>query len=271
MQTGITNNLTIETPESVGFTYQVADIGSRFLALLIDTLIQFGAIILLILAARQLRFFELENLLPAGMSSQQAVAIVLVVVFLLYVAYFAAFEIAWQGRTPGKRIVKLRVVKENGYPLSPLDVLLRNLVRLVDFFPSFYGLGVLVMLLNKRARRLGDLAAGTLVVRLRDEVKLNQLLAAVPVAVQEALPLDVQDTLLTTAIDAVRELTSEDAQLIESFLARGSALTNREALAARITEAIEARLHSPELEAQTANMTDEDGAAPSAASARNRT
>src|SRR5260221_12522374 len=75
------------------------------------------------------------------------------------------FEILWNGQTPGKRMLGIRVIRENGYPMRPIDAVIRNLVRIVDWLPSGYGIGVLTMLLNKRSKRLGDFASGTIVVR----------------------------------------------------------------------------------------------------------
>src|ERR1700730_210808 len=75
------------------------------------------------------------------------------------------FEILWSGETPGKSLVGVRVIRENGYPIRPVDAVIRNLVRIVDWLPGIYGVGVLTMLLNQRSRRLGDFASGTIVVR----------------------------------------------------------------------------------------------------------
>src|SRR4029078_5649079 len=79
--------------------------------------------------------------------------------------YYMVFEILWNGQTPGKRLVGVRVMRENGYPIRPVDAVIRNLVRIVDWLPATYGIGVLTMLLNKRSKRLGDFASGTIVVR----------------------------------------------------------------------------------------------------------
>jgi len=85
--------------------------------------------------------------------------------FVITSGYFMVFEILWNGQTPGKRLVGLRVIRESGYPIRPVDAVIRNLVRIVDWLPLVYGVGVLVMLLNQRSRRLGDFASGTIVVR----------------------------------------------------------------------------------------------------------
>ena len=85
--------------------------------------------------------------------------------FVVTSGYFMVFEIIWNGQTPGKRVLGVRVIRESGYPLRPVDSVVRNVVRIVDWLPFFYGIGVLVMLFNGRSRRLGDFAAGTIVVR----------------------------------------------------------------------------------------------------------
>ena len=85
--------------------------------------------------------------------------------FLVTAGYYILFEIIWSGQTPGKRLLGVRVMRENGYPIRPVDAVMRNLVRIVDWLPAYYAIGVVSMLLNKRSKRLGDFAAGTIVVR----------------------------------------------------------------------------------------------------------
>ena len=88
-----------------------------------------------------------------------------IVIFAMFWGYYMVFEITTNGQSPGKLALGLRVIKEGGYPISFADSAIRNLVRLVDFLPFCYGAGLLVMLINKNWQRLGDLAAGTLVVK----------------------------------------------------------------------------------------------------------
>ena len=85
--------------------------------------------------------------------------------FALQWGYYMIFEIATNGQSPGKRVLGLRVIKAQGYPISFSDSAIRNIVRIVDMLPFAYGVGLLTMLLNKNWQRLGDLAAGTLVVK----------------------------------------------------------------------------------------------------------
>jgi len=103
------------------------------------------------------------------------VAVYVLVTFAIFWGYYIVFEMAWNGQTPGKRWIGLRVIKVNGYPISLVDSTIRNLVRVVDFLPAYYGLGVIAMFANAQARRLGDFAAGTVVVKERKEVTLESL------------------------------------------------------------------------------------------------
>ena len=101
-----------------------------------------------------------------------AVAILLLFYFLLYFGYFAIFEIIWNGQTPGKRKVGIRVVKDSGRPLTPSECIGRNLMRIVDWMPGFYAVGIVSALLTKENKRLGDLIVGSVVIR---ESSLNAI------------------------------------------------------------------------------------------------
>ncbi|MBV9157128.1 MAG: RDD family protein [Acidobacteriaceae bacterium] len=152
---------TIETPEQTNLEFTVAGVGSRALALTIDTLIQAG-IALVVLAVFTLTAGIWSALPLAGIWLS---AILIMIVFLLYYGYFALFEIFWNGQTPGKRRVGLRVIKDTGRRLSAVETVARNLLRIVDQLPGFYAVGIVVSLLNKQNKRLGDLVVGSLVVR----------------------------------------------------------------------------------------------------------
>ena len=143
----------------------LAGIGSRFIAILVDYLIWgFVFLILGLLAAiiiPALHFF-------GGVSANWAIGITLLIVFLLQWGYFALFEAFGNGRTPGKRVAHIRVIHQSGRGINFVEALARNLVRFVDAAPSFYAVGVVTMFLSKRSQRLGDMVAGTLVVRDRE-------------------------------------------------------------------------------------------------------
>ena len=166
------DELVIATPELVTFEYQLAGIGSRILAQLIDFPVQVLLLTLAVVGALALgSLFNNGNL---------ALIVALVAAFLLVWGYYIVCESAWSGQTLGKRVFGLRVVGDHGEPISVSQSFIRNLVRIVDFLPGFYGIGLVVLFLNGRGKRLGDMAAGTVVVREKATVKLSQLLAPTP-------------------------------------------------------------------------------------------
>jgi uncharacterized RDD family membrane protein YckC len=214
------------TPERVSLQYDIAGIGSRGAAALVDTLIQSVALIVILVAvtaglAASSEFFSLG----AG-AATLSLALFALALFLVADGYFMLFEILWSGQTPGKRMVGIRVMRENGYPIRPIDAVIRNLVRMVDWLPVAYGIGVLTMLLNKRSRRLGDFASGTIVVR---EGSRGASALLMPSA-------DVDESL------GVR-LSSADATLVRDFLVRRASLDPqaRADLAARLSAAVAQR------------------------------
>jgi len=198
--------LTIETPEQIALQLPLAGVGSRFLAIAVDTLLQIGALLALVLLLVGVGGFG-RGLGPLGW-----LAPVLLVLgpFVLYWCYFAFFETIWKGQTPGKRVAHIRVIKESGRPINAFEAIARNLVRVVDFLPALYGFGIICMLLNKRNRRLGDFVAGTVVVHetAPDEGK-PFVASAQPAATGEA-----------TITSDLAQLAREDLLLIETYLQR---------------------------------------------------
>jgi len=166
--------LIIETPERVQLAFALASIGNRFLAALIDHFIQILAMIFLsTLAGFILRGYGLTSLRDLDEVTPElakwAYAILTIVVFLVFAAYFVFFEWLWNGQTPGKRLLKLRVIREDGRPITFWEVLTRNLVRIFDMFPGLYSIGLIAVFLSNRDQRIGDLFAGTVVVRERTD------------------------------------------------------------------------------------------------------
>ena len=142
-------------------------------------------------------------------SSTWGVAILVLFYFTLYFGYFAIFEIIWNGQTPGKRWTKIRVIKDSGRPLTASETIGRNLMRIVDWMPSLYAVGILSAILTKKNKRLGDLLVGSLVVR-------ESSLAEVRPAWQAA-----QDpTFAALAPLGSVHLSADDFALIDSFLNR---------------------------------------------------
>ncbi len=155
MKTSKFHTQNIRTPEGVVFSLLLASPIVRMLAWLIDALA--------ITAATTLLQWLLLMLIV--ISPDFAFALWFIIGFILTVGYSIAFEWLWNGQTPGKRLLRLRVVDENGLTLHFPQVVVRNLLRFVDQLPVFYFVGGTASLLNSRSQRLGDLAAGTIVVR----------------------------------------------------------------------------------------------------------
>ncbi len=150
------DELRIDTPEQVALELPIAGVGSRFLAIVVDTLLQ-GVLYLLVI----LLFGAFGPAMIAGASRFWAnvlFAMAVLGLFCIYWGYFALFEIVWSGQTPGKRVAKIRVIRESGRPIDVTAAILRNLLRAVDFLPALYGVGVATMVLNRHSRRLGRFA-----------------------------------------------------------------------------------------------------------------
>src|SRR5579875_1867767 len=167
---GFADQLSIDTPEQVALEFPVAGIGSRFVALLLDHIIQFGTIIVLVLVVTAIMAAGGEHA-QDRLAGKWFIAGVTFIFFLIIWGYFALFEAFWHGQTPGKRAMKLRVIKDTGRQITLFEALARNLLRFVDYLPSLYLAGAITMLCNKRSKRLGDLAAGTIVIHERVEAQ----------------------------------------------------------------------------------------------------
>ena len=168
---------TIDTPENVIFDYHIAGIGSRFIGALVDTFLLglvLSAVSLMLAIIMEIFGTQPTDIfLNAMEDGSWGMGLVLAFYFLLEFTlmwgYFTFFEIAWNGQTPGKRVAKTRVIQSSGSPASPMSVVIRNLVRIVDWLPWAYLIGLLTMMLNDKSRRLGDYAADTIVIRIQDE------------------------------------------------------------------------------------------------------
>src|SRR2546427_20749 len=159
-------DLVVATPERVSFDYQVAGLGTRAIAQILDLLILTGVLAGLYFAA-----FAVG---AAGMNTA-AYLIAVVGSFVIIFGYFWTCEAFWSGQTVGKKVFRLRAVGDRGEPMTFVQAGIRNVVRLVDFLPYAYGVGVVVLFINGKGKRLGDLAAGTLVVKDSDRGMLWQV------------------------------------------------------------------------------------------------
>ena len=231
--------LDIQTPENVAFGYQVAGIGSRFIATLLDTLLigllQIAIIIVASLIINTLRVSEAADGLSAWI-----IAIFGLIMSIFYWGYYVFFELLWNGQSPGKRWVGLRVIRMDGTPITLSETLIRNLVRVVDFLPFAYGVGIITMFIDKQSRRLGDMAAGTLVVQDRAPISIQELSRKRNLH----LPLSAL-TNIELGEFPVERLTNDDLNLIEDFLVRREQLTHRDQLAIQILNTLYRRLGLP--------------------------
>lgn len=225
--------LIIETPEQTSIEFPLAGIGSRFLAVLIDSAIQLGAALLLFLVVLATGFNS-AAFLGSSTTMVWEIAIGIFLYFLLRFGYFILFESIWNGQSPGKRLTHIRVIKDSGQPITPIEAVGRNLLRIVDELPFAYGIGVLCAWISPQSKRLGDYVAGTVVVHEKP---------------LETVAPPWQDAPVPSATHkyGANRLTPEEFALVETFLSRRSALDAgvRYDTAAAIVRRIEAKLMLP--------------------------
>src|SRR6266850_1873301 len=209
--------LVIETPERVPLHFALASIGNRFLACAIDHTMQAATIALMAIA-----FTVVADYSSIGDRLTNApkwvYALLILTVFLIVSGYFAFFEWLWSGQTPGKRWLKLRVIREDGRPITFFEAAVRNLLRSFDMMPApFYSIGLISVFSSARDQRVGDMVAGTVVVRERE--------AEAP-AFAQVFASPVSDAALRRSfkpVDFVAELdtlTESEIQVVETFLRR---------------------------------------------------
>jgi uncharacterized RDD family membrane protein YckC len=209
--------LIIETPERVPLHFGLASIGNRFIACAIDHAIQTVALILIFLGF--LLLADTTNVESAFSTAPKWVyAVMIIVLFLILTGYFAFFEWLWSGQTPGKRWLKLRVIREDGRPITFWEASVRNLIRSFDMMPApFYSIGLISVFSTTRDQRVGDMVAGTVVVRERE--------AEAP-AFAEVFASPVSDPALRRSFKPVNftgdlnSLTESEIQVVETFLRR---------------------------------------------------
>jgi uncharacterized RDD family membrane protein YckC len=163
------DELVVATPERVAFRFETAGLGSRFAAQLVDLLVLLG--LLLALGAVS---YAIGAVLGA---TTVAALLFLIAGFAGFWAYWIVPEALWSGRTPGKRLLHLRVIDVRGGPVTAGQAVIRNLMRVVDFLPTYYAIGTVAIFSSPRNQRLGDMVAGTVVVRERGAVRLSDLTA----------------------------------------------------------------------------------------------
>jgi uncharacterized RDD family membrane protein YckC len=211
--------LVIETPERVPLHFALASIGNRFLACAIDHTFQVLVLILIFVSGliiANVSSTTLENTLASA--PKWVYAIMIILIFLTFSGYFAFFEWIWSGQTPGKRWMKLRVIREDGRPITFWEASVRNLIRTLDMMPApFYSIGLISVFVNGRDQRVGDMVAGTVVVREREaEAPAFTEVFASPVS-DPALRRSFKPVDFTASLNS---LTEAEIQVVETFLRR---------------------------------------------------
>ena len=196
--------LEVETPDHVVLRYDLAGGGNRGFAAMVDFLIA-----ALVWAGSLWGYTTVAERI--GVRAVQLYGVIVLLTFAMSWSYFVLLEWLWQGQTIGKRMYGLRVIRDDGAPAGFLAVLIRNLLRLVDFLPAFYGLGLLTLIVTSRSQRLGDIAAGTYVVRApRPRLDYFSLRTVTPLA--------------DGAVVETRAMPGEAQRLVREFVAREARL-----------------------------------------------
>jgi uncharacterized RDD family membrane protein YckC len=225
-------SISVRTPESIAFSYELAGLGSRFLALAVDMALQVLILVAILwgfaLIGSQASKPAMKTSIPVATAESFAVAVIVTILFLVFFGYFIAFEAFWNGQTPGKKLLGIRVVRDGGYPLDLAGSFIRNLVRVGEFVLGLYAMSAVATLLSSENKRLGDMAAGTIVVR---DARAHSL-----AAIRERANLEQQPR---SAM-----LSDEEHALIARFVARrdGMAAEHRRALAAQIADRVRTRV-----------------------------
>lgn len=207
-------DLVVPTPERVSFDYRVAGLGTRSIAQVLDLLIIFGVLAAVYFVALALGAFG---------AGTPAYLVALIGSFVVIFGYFWTSEAFWSGQTIGKKAFRLRAVGDRGEPMTFVQAGIRNIVRIIDFFPYAYGVGMVVLFVNGKGKRLGDLAAGTIVVKDSDYVSLWQLPGGRPAASAPA-PAPPAFAPATAAELKLRSLDPDLRRLVTSYARRRSEL-----------------------------------------------
>ena len=239
--------VTVRTPESIAFHYELAGLGSRFLAVAIDFVFQLLLVITIgiLLGVAGDRVGQIAKTLHLNGSQMTAViyATVLMLAFVIFFGYFIIFEAAWNGQTPGKRLLGIRVVRDGGYPIDLGSAVLRNLVRVGEAFLVYIPSAISAVVTSQN-KRLGDLVAGTIVVRDRAFEVTNP---------QTWLSGDAAPA--ATPLVATVALSPDEWALLDRYVERRTTLppTVAAATAARVAAALR-----PKVGAVGDSLTDDD-------------
>lgn len=230
--------VSLHAPEQVEVSYELAGLGSRFLAAVIDAVIVTLGIFLLAFATWAIRAYITADPQISAITAW----IVLGASTLLTMAYHVYYEVAREGKTPGKSMTGLRVISTDGGSVSFDQSAIRNILRIADMLPVLYGAGVISLLATARNQRLGDLAAGTMVVKERLNPLMEDALPE-PSYSPTPLPPEVSEDVLRVVRAGVRTVSREEEKTIRRFLERRYDLAPdaRRRLATRLADALRRR------------------------------
>lgn len=202
------DHLSIDTPENIILNAEIAGFGTRCIAAIIDYLILLTVIILV-------SVLYLQSIPVGSRNESGSFAVLALIQFVIITFYHLILELLWNGQTIGKRLVGARVVQANGLPLTASGAIIRNLVRLFDFLPVFYGIGLITMFASRQTQRLGDLAARTIVIREQRQITLQNL--------KETHDINyhfINKTMAMPYYIQVAHLSSDDRRMVIDFLHR---------------------------------------------------
>jgi uncharacterized RDD family membrane protein YckC len=227
----VDRSVEVRTPESVALRYELAGLGSRFLALAVDQVIQLTILLAIfwgiVLAASRWKPEHVPHAFEK-LAESLAIAIIIAIAFAILFGYFIVSEAMWNGQTPGKRLLGLRVVRDGGYPIDFGASLIRNLIRVGEALVGYYLLAAISALISPENKRLGDLAAGTIVVR---DARLG---------VPHSVAMRAQEPVYASTA----YLDGEERALIKRFLERRDSLAadRRKELAAQLAARVRGRV-----------------------------
>ncbi len=209
----------IVTPENIEIEYELAGIGSRFTAALIDHLLILLCVIVIWTVGYTVVLIQMSaNVFGDAPLWTQAVLTILS--FVTIVTFPIVFELRGNGQSPGKKVSGLRVIRDGGYPIEPQSSIIRNVVRIADIMPGGYGVGLITLFFSSQNKRLGDIAAGTIVIkdRISGDVGTSSSAISSPAA----------DTYLAY-IKSIDGITEDQFSLIRKFLLRVQLMDKDEA------------------------------------------
>lgn len=234
------SNLLIDTPENLTLEADVAGFGSRFLAALLDYILIFIVLVVLQLLFRPSFDTQRDN-------SALNIAILYLVQYVILTFYHLFFELITNGQTPGKIQLGLHVVQSNGLPATTSSLMIRNLLRLFDYFPIAYGIGMIAMFTTKNTQRLGDLAAQTVVIYERKNLTIQSVRSSYSVQYEY-----ISRYSPPPAYIRIERLTVDDHSTIVNYLQRRRELNSQRwtlahLLAKRMIERMELGAEAPSL------------------------